>query len=126
MTRNVGRTRGRRAIQSSSRARTKIVRPRRTEPAIMSPASPERTRMPPTSGAPRVLVIVQNLPVPLDRRVWLECRALIDAGYEVSVICPRGDRPEDRARREVLDGVHIYRYRSAPQSRGVLGFFYEF
>jgi len=36
----------------------------------------------------RVLIIVQNLPVPLDRRVWLECQALRRAGYEVSVICP--------------------------------------
>ena len=38
----------------------------------------------------RVLIIVQNLPVPLDRRVWLECRSLRSAGYEVSVICPKG------------------------------------
>ena len=37
-----------------------------------------------------VLIIVQNLPVPLDRRVWLECRALVHAGYSVSVICPQG------------------------------------
>ena len=39
---------------------------------------------------PRVLIIVQNLPVPLDRRVWLEAQALTAAGYEVSVICPKG------------------------------------
>ncbi len=74
----------------------------------------------------RVLIIVQNLPVPLDRRVWMECQALVDAGYGVTVICPRGDRPEDRSRFEVLDGVHIYRYRSAPQAEGATGFFYEF
>ena len=37
-----------------------------------------------------VLIIVQNLPVPLDRRVWLECQALRAAGYDVSVICPKG------------------------------------
>jgi glycosyltransferase involved in cell wall biosynthesis len=29
----------------------------------------------------RVLIIVQNLPVPFDRRVWLECRVLALAGY---------------------------------------------
>jgi glycosyltransferase involved in cell wall biosynthesis len=74
----------------------------------------------------RVLIIVQNLPVPLDRRVWMECQALMQAGYGVSVICPRGERPEDRSRYEVLDGVHIHRYRAAPPSRGVGGFLYEF
>jgi glycosyltransferase involved in cell wall biosynthesis len=80
-----------------------------------------------TAGrARRILIIVQNLPVPLDRRVWMECQALIDAGYGVTVICPRGERPEDRARFEVLEGVHIYRYRAAPAVKGVLGFFYEF
>ena len=35
------------------------------------------------STPPRVLIIVQNLPVPFDRRVWLECRTLRDAGYDV-------------------------------------------
>jgi glycosyltransferase involved in cell wall biosynthesis len=38
----------------------------------------------------RVLIIVQNLPVPFDRRVWLECHALISAGYRVAVVCPKG------------------------------------
>jgi glycosyltransferase involved in cell wall biosynthesis len=82
--------------------------------------------MPPSTRAPRVLIIVQNLPVPLDRRVWMECQALVAAGYAVSVICPRGERPEDRARFEELDGVRIYRYRGAPQARGALAYFYEF
>jgi hypothetical protein len=39
---------------------------------------------------PRVLIIVQNLPVPFDRRVWLECQALVSAGYRVAVVCPKG------------------------------------
>jgi glycosyltransferase involved in cell wall biosynthesis len=82
--------------------------------------------MPPSTRAPRVLIIVQNLPVPLDRRVWMECQALVAAGYGVSVICPRGERPEDRAKFEELDGVQVYRYRGAPQARGAAGFFYEF
>jgi glycosyltransferase involved in cell wall biosynthesis len=82
--------------------------------------------MPRSTRAPRVLVIVQNLPVPLDRRVWMECQALVVAGYGVSVICPRGERSEDRAKFEELDGVRIYRYRGAPQARGALAYFYEF
>ena len=70
-----------------------------------------------------VLIIVQNLPVPLDRRVWLECRALVAAGYQVSVICPRG--PGDPAR-QVIDDVAIYKYRPAPEAKGVFGFVVEF
>jgi glycosyltransferase involved in cell wall biosynthesis len=69
------------------------------------------------------LVIVQNLPVPLDRRVWLECRALRAAGYDVSVICPKG--PGDPGR-EVIDGVRIYKYKPPPQASGVLGYLLEF
>lgn len=71
----------------------------------------------------RVLMIVQNLPVPLDRRVWLECQALTAQGYEVSVICPKG--PGDPAFHEI-DGIHIYKYAPAPEAKGVFGFAYEF
>lgn len=56
----------------------------------------------------RILIVVENLPVPLDRRVWLEATALTDAGYSVSVLCPTGrgwDKPF-----EVIDDIHIYRY----------------
>jgi glycosyltransferase involved in cell wall biosynthesis len=70
-----------------------------------------------------VLIIVQNLPVPLDRRVWLECQALTAAGYEVSVICPKG--PGDPGY-QVLSGVHLYKYAPPPQANGVLGYLLEF
>lgn len=72
---------------------------------------------------PHVLIIVQNLSVPYDRRVWLECNSLIDAGFEVSVICPRakGDK-----KKEQLNGVDIYRYAPAPMTAGVLSFLVEF
>ena len=56
----------------------------------------------------RVLIIVQNLPVPFDRRVWLECQALISDGYQVAVVCPKGDG--DPAY-EVIDTVELYKYR---------------
>lgn len=36
-----------------------------------------------------ILILVENLSVPFDRRVWQESRALADAGYQVSVICPQ-------------------------------------
>jgi hypothetical protein len=58
-----------------------------------------------------VCIVVQNLPVPFDRRVWLECQALRDHGYEVSVVCPRGNGD---AGCQVLDGVHLFKYRAFP------------
>ena len=70
-----------------------------------------------------MLVIVQNLPVPLDRRVWLESQALVTAGYAVSVICPAG--PDD-ARYEELGGVRIHRYPPPRPAHGVAGFVWEF
>jgi glycosyltransferase involved in cell wall biosynthesis len=66
---------------------------------------------------------VQNLPVPLDRRVWLECRALVGRGYAVSVICPKGPGDPSRA---TLDGVRLYKYRPAPEAAGLLGYLLEF
>jgi glycosyltransferase involved in cell wall biosynthesis len=57
---------------------------------------------------PRVLIIVQNLPVPFDRRVWLECRALVAAGYRVAVVCPKG---RGDPAYEVIDAVELYKYR---------------
>ncbi|TDQ05529.1 glycosyltransferase family 4 protein [Labedaea rhizosphaerae] len=75
------------------------------------------------SRTPHVLIIVQNLPVPLDRRVWLECQALRKAGYEVSVICPKG--PGDPAR-QVIDGVHILKYAPPKEAAGALGYAWEF
>jgi glycosyltransferase involved in cell wall biosynthesis len=71
----------------------------------------------------RVLIIVQNLPVPLDRRVWMECQALVAAGYGVSVICPKG--PGDR-RRQTLDGVSLWKYPPPPPARGLAGYLLEF
>jgi glycosyltransferase involved in cell wall biosynthesis len=76
-----------------------------------------------TDRLPRVLIVVQNLPVPLDRRVWLECLALRAAGYQVSVICPKG--PGDPGYAE-LEGVHVHKYRPAPEAEGVLGYLWEF
>jgi glycosyltransferase involved in cell wall biosynthesis len=77
-----------------------------------------------SAGKPVVLIIVENLPVPLDRRVWQESCALRDAGWQVVVICPRMRgfvTPE-----EVLDGIHIYRHSIAEEAGGFVGFFREY
>jgi glycosyltransferase involved in cell wall biosynthesis len=71
----------------------------------------------------RVLIVVQNLPVPLARRVWLECQALTAAGYGVTVICPKG--PGDPAF-EVLDGVRIHKYAPPPPAKALISYLYEF
>ncbi|PID96379.1 MAG: glycosyltransferase WbuB [Actinomycetales bacterium] len=59
----------------------------------------------PNGTAPRVLILVQNLPVPFDRRVWLEAQALRDEGYSVSVVCPRLN---DLKPYQVIDGIEVY------------------
>jgi glycosyltransferase involved in cell wall biosynthesis len=71
----------------------------------------------------RVLIIVQNLPVPFDRRVWLECQALVSAGHEVAVVCPKDDG--DPAY-QVLDGVEIYKYRGYAPGGGKLSYIAEY
>ncbi|MDQ1288784.1 MAG: hypothetical protein QG622_2350 [Actinomycetota bacterium] len=71
----------------------------------------------------RVLIIVQNLPVPFDRRVWLECRTLTDGGYDVTVVCPKGEGDPDRA---VLDGVTLLKYRPYAPGGSALGFVLEY
>lgn len=72
----------------------------------------------------KVLIIVENLPVPNDRRVWLEATSLRDAGYKVSVISIKGKNATKS--REVLDGVTIYRYPAPPQTGGTISFIIEF
>jgi glycosyltransferase involved in cell wall biosynthesis len=74
--------------------------------------------------APRVLIIVENLPVPFDRRVWNEATALVRAGYTVSVICPIGKGFE--ARYENVEGVHIHRHYMPSEARGKLGYPLEY
>jgi glycosyltransferase involved in cell wall biosynthesis len=73
---------------------------------------------------PAVLIIVENLPVPLDRRVWQESLALRDAGYEVAVICPQ--MHGQVLAEETLEGIHIYRHPLSAEAKGFYGFFLEY
>ena len=74
--------------------------------------------------ARRVLIIVQDLPVPYDRRVWLEASTLSDAGYTVSVICPKGEGFKKSFER--LGDVDIYRYKIPFEAKGLAGYVSEF
>ncbi|MGV8956012.1 MAG: glycosyltransferase family 4 protein [Cypionkella sp.] len=62
----------------------------------------------------RILIVVENLPLPLDRRVWLEATTLAQAGYEVSIICPMGRGWNEAF--EVIDGIRIHRYPEPPEA----------
>ena len=82
------------------------------------PAPPE------TLDKGRVLMIVQDLPVPYDRRTWLEATTLAKAGYAVSVICPKASgftRSYER-----LDDIDIYRYYLPVEAYGAIGYIVEF
>lgn len=71
----------------------------------------------------RVLICVENLPVPQDRRVWLEAKTLLEYGYNVSII---SIRRKDQKTFEILDGIWIYRYLQPPPTKGVFSYLFEF
>ena len=76
------------------------------------------------SGKPGVLMVIENLPAPFDRRVWQEARTLRDAGYEVTIVCPRMkgyDTPF-----EVIEDIHIYRHPLPLEANGALGYAVEY
>ncbi len=80
--------------------------------------------MSPPSRKPAILIVVENLPVPLDRRVWQESCTLRDAGYEVVVVCPR--MRGFTAPYECLEGIHIYRHWISDEAGGLVGFLAEY
>lgn len=71
-----------------------------------------------------VLIVVENLPVPFDTRVWNEARTLRDAGYQVTVLCPRGKGYEQGY--ELLDGIHVYRHPMPKEGNTPLGYLREY
>ncbi len=72
----------------------------------------------------KVLIIVENLPVPFDRRVWKEARSLHQNGYAVTVLCPRGK--SYRRGHEVIEGVHVYRHPMPSEGKGLVGYLFEY
>jgi glycosyltransferase involved in cell wall biosynthesis len=72
---------------------------------------------------PGVCIIVENQPVPFDRRVWQEARALLAAGYRVSIISPKA--PGCEASEETREGIEIYRH-WVWEARGRVGYILEY
>ncbi|MFI1366421.1 glycosyltransferase family 4 protein [Streptomyces griseochromogenes] len=73
----------------------------------------------------RALILVENLSVPFDRRVWQECTTLRDAGWTVHVICPRGEKRDTEPEAEI-DGVRIHRYPLRAATGGPVGYLREY
>jgi glycosyltransferase involved in cell wall biosynthesis len=71
-----------------------------------------------------VLIIVENLPVPFDRRVWMEATTLKEEGWDVAVICPMGKGFESPC--ELLEGVQIFRHPLPVEGHGLGGYFREY
>jgi glycosyltransferase involved in cell wall biosynthesis len=74
--------------------------------------------------APRALILVEDLPVPFDRRVWTEAKTLRDAGWHVTVISPMGEgarRWHDR-----IDGIEVFRFPLATTAAGFVNHLIEY
>ncbi|MCR6631815.1 MAG: glycosyltransferase family 4 protein [Magnetospirillum sp.] len=72
----------------------------------------------------KVLMMVENLPVPRDRRVWQEAQALAAAGWEVSIICPAtAAYPRGH---EVIEGIHVWRHPLPAEGEGLAGYVREY
>lgn len=72
----------------------------------------------------KVLIIVENLPVPFDTRVWQEATTLVANGYVVSVICPKGKGYTEE--REFIQGVHIFRHDLTVEGNSAIGYLKEY
>jgi len=73
---------------------------------------------------PKVLMLVENLPAPWDPRVWAEATTLCAAGFQVSIICPKG--LIHRESYSCVEGIHIYRYRLPTHMGGFKGYIAEY
>jgi glycosyltransferase involved in cell wall biosynthesis len=72
----------------------------------------------------KVLIIVENAPVPFDPRVWKEGIALHKAGYQVTILCPKGKGCEQSY--EFREGIHVYRHPMPREGNGALGYLWEY
>ncbi|WP_082537486.1 MULTISPECIES: glycosyltransferase family 4 protein [unclassified Aureimonas] len=73
---------------------------------------------------PSCVIIVENLPVPLDRRVWQEACALRDAGWTVSVICPKSEQYPKAF--ETIDDIEVFRHPLPLEASGRFAFLLEY
>lgn len=72
----------------------------------------------------RALILVEDLPVPFDRRVWTEAKTLRDAGWKVTVISPKGEG--GRRWHERIDGIEVFRYPLPTTAAGLVNHLAEY
>tara|TARA_B110000091_G_scaffold103956_1_gene112934 strand:+ start:12063 stop:13244 length:1182 start_codon:yes stop_codon:yes gene_type:complete len=70
-----------------------------------------------------ILVVIENLPAPFDRRVWQEATTLKENGAKVSIICPKM-KGYDKSY-EKIDDIEIYRH-PLREGKGALGYLVEY
>ena len=73
----------------------------------------------------KVLIIIENSTFPADPRVWKEACCLRNAGYQVTVMCPRGEGTSKK-KHEILEGIHIYRHPAPSEGHGFFGYLREY
>src|SRR5215469_12324222 len=87
--------------------------------------SQNATRVGPTFIVmPKILIIVENAPVPFDTRVWKEARSLYENGYDVTVLSPRGKGCDQGY--EIIDGIRVYRHPMPKEAHTPLGYLREY
>ncbi|WP_298944434.1 glycosyltransferase family 4 protein [uncultured Microbacterium sp.] len=84
----------------------------------------DRVMAPASLSGSRIAILVQNLPVPFDRRVWQEATSLAAAGADVTVVCPSDERHP--VGDFVIDGVTVHRYLAPREAKGVAGYVNEY
>ena len=71
-----------------------------------------------------ILIIIENLPAPFDRRVWQEANTLKEVGAKVSIICPKMKGYTKKY--EVLNGIEVYRHPLPFEASGAMGYMLEY
>ncbi len=71
-----------------------------------------------------ILIVVENLPLPFDRRVWQEANTLKKNGAYVSIICPKMKGYTKKY--EVINDIHIYRHPLPVEGKGAWGYLREY
>ncbi|WP_018348592.1 glycosyltransferase family 4 protein [Longispora albida] len=72
-------------------------------------------------AAPHVLMMVESVPLSRDTRLRRQARALLAAGYRVTVICPR-----DPGNAGLVPGVRLLEYPQVGSRGGALGYAVEY
>ena len=72
----------------------------------------------------KILIVVENAPVPFDTRVMKEAISLHEAGYEVTVLCPRAKGA--MLGHEMIGGVRVYRHPVPEEGNSAFGYLWEY